>query len=213
MTQSLKRLCDILCALGGLIILSPFLGVIALLIRRKMGRPVLFRQVRPGYQGRLITLVKFRTMRDAVGPDGTALPDSARLTALGAFLRNTSIDELPELWNVLRGDMSLVGPRPLLERYTPYYTERERLRLQMRPGITGWAQIHGRNLATWDERLENDAWYVEHWSLWLDLSILAQTVLKTFRRSDVVAAPRQVMLDFDEERAARGVKPSAEHHE
>jgi lipopolysaccharide/colanic/teichoic acid biosynthesis glycosyltransferase len=145
-------------------------------------------------------MLKFRTMGDARAPDGRLLPDGLRLTALGRFLRRTSLDELPELWNVLTGDMSLVGPRPLLMDYFDFFTERERLRFSMPPGITGWAQTHGRNHAPWDARLERDVWYVEHWSFGLDLRILAATVRQVLRAESVVEDPHSIMLDLDEER-------------
>jgi lipopolysaccharide/colanic/teichoic acid biosynthesis glycosyltransferase len=161
---------------------------------------VVFRQRRPGLGGRPFTLKKFRTMNDARGPDGRFLPDAGRLTPLGRFLRRTSLDELPQLWNVLWGEMSLVGPRPLRWHYLPYFTPRERLRHTVRPGITGWAQIHGRNEASWDHRLANDVWYVEHWSLWLDCRILCLTLLQVFRGRGVVVDANSIMKDLDEER-------------
>lgn len=176
-----------------------------------MGRPVLFRQTRPGYRAKPFFLYKFRTMREAYGPDGTPRPDAERLTRLGRFLRRKSLDELPQLWNVCRGDMSLVGPRPLLTRYLPYFTDRERLRQTVRPGITGWAQIRGRNAASWDQRLSDDVWYVENWSLSLDLKILLMTLKAVLEGSGVVVDPRATMLNLDEERAARREESSCSY--
>ena len=184
-TKIAKRLLDTVVATGGLIVFSPIMAIVALGIALISGRPVLFRQVRPGLNGKPFVLVKFRTMREANGPDGTPLPDSDRLTRLGQFLRRTSLDELPQLWNVLKGEMSLVGPRPLLVEYLPYYNTRQKLRHEVRPGITGLAQIHGRNLLPWEDRLEMDAQYVENQSFLLDLRILARTVLKVVDGSGV----------------------------
>ena len=198
-----KRAIDVGVAGGGLIVLSPILGAAALAIYATMGRPIIFAHVRPGYGGKPFTLRKLRTMRPAEDATAYLLTDTARLTPVGRFLRRTSIDELPELWHVLTGEMSLVGPRPLLLEYLPYLSPRERLRMQVRPGITGWAQINGRNLSPWDERLENDVWYVEHWSVWLDFRILMATLGKVVRGSEVVADPRSVMLNLDEERVGK----------
>jgi lipopolysaccharide/colanic/teichoic acid biosynthesis glycosyltransferase len=180
-----KRALDVLVSALALVILSPVLLVTAALVRWKLGRPVLFRQERPGIHGRPFTLVKFRTMRDApVDPtDGSA--DRDRLTPFGAKLRSTSLDELPELWNVLKGDMSLVGPRPLLMHYLPLYSERQARRHDVKPGVTGWAQINGRNNSPWADRLEMDVWYVENRSFLLDLKILAKTIPSALRRSGV----------------------------
>lgn len=204
MPQScLKRLLDVTVAALALAVFAVPMAAVAVAIRCTMGRPVLFRQVRPGRARKPFSLCKFRTMSDTCDPQGRLLPDRARLTRLGRFLRATSLDELPQLWNVLRGDMSLVGPRPLLCRYLPYFTDRESLRFDVRPGITGWAQIHGRNRVAWDDRLELDAWYVEHWSLALDLRILARTVAAVFARRGTVVDPSSLMLDLDAERASR----------
>jgi lipopolysaccharide/colanic/teichoic acid biosynthesis glycosyltransferase len=180
-----KRVLDIAVSALALVILSPVFGVIAALIWLRLGRPILFNQVRPGLGGAPFTLVKFRTMRPApVDPiDGAS--DQARLDPFGARLRSTSLDELPELWNVLKGDMSLVGPRPLLMHYLPLYSERQRRRHEVKPGVTGWAQINGRNATPWPERLEMDVWYVENRSLWLDLKILALTIPRALQRSGV----------------------------
>jgi lipopolysaccharide/colanic/teichoic acid biosynthesis glycosyltransferase len=196
----LKRAFDITAALIGLVVLTPLLLLIALLIRLQMGSPVLFRQRRPGLGGKLFTMLKFRTMRSECDADGRLLPDAQRLTPLGSLLRKTSLDELPELVNVLRGDMSLVGPRPLLDRYLPYYTSRERKRHEMRPGITGLAQVSGRNTLPWNERLEIDARYVENWSLLLDLTVLLKTIGCVFRARGIEVTPL-TLRDLDVERA------------
>jgi lipopolysaccharide/colanic/teichoic acid biosynthesis glycosyltransferase len=201
-----KRAMDLVLALLALAALSPVLAAVAVLVRLRLGAPVLYRQDRPGLGGRTFTIVKFRTMADARDTAGRPLPDSERLTRLGNVLRATSLDELPELWNVLTGDMSLVGPRPLLIRYTPYLTAEERLRLSVRPGITGWAQVNGRNDMPWDERLACDVWYVRNWSLGLDLRILARTFLRVLRSDGVVVDPSSVMLDLDDERRLRGAR-------
>ena len=199
----LKRVMDIGGATVGLVLLSPLILWIAFQVRRYLGSPVLFRQVRPGLHGKPFVMYKFRTMLDLRDEQGNLLPDEKRLTPLGRFLRSTSLDELPELFNVLKGDMSLVGPRPLLMRYLPYFTERERKRFDMRPGITGLAQVSGRNRLTWDERLELDVQYVENWSLLLDLKLVCLTFLKVLRREGVVEAPRSLMQDLDEERTSQ----------
>lgn len=180
-----KRGFDILLSGMALILLSPVFLVVALLVRTKLGSPVIFHQERPGYRERIFTLCKFRTMTDARDEKGELLPDAKRLTAFGSFLRSTSLDELPELWNIFRGDMSLIGPRPLLTGYLPYYTERERLRHTVRPGLTGLAQVSGRNFIAWDERLEKDVEYVEQLSFLLDLRILLQTITVVLKKEDV----------------------------
>ena len=172
----LKRAVDVLGAAALLVVLSPVLATVAVAIRVRMGSPVLHRQVRPGRDGKPFTIVKFRTMTDAHDPDGALLPDSQRLTRLGRWLRRTSLDELPELVNVLAGEMSLVGPRPLLLEYLPLYSLEQARRHEVRPGITGWSQVNGRNALTWDEKLTLDVWYVDHRSLRLDAEILARTV-------------------------------------
>jgi len=180
-----KRLLDLLLAVPALVILSPVMAVTALIILFKEGRPVLFRQQRPGRGGKLFTLNKFRTMRNAVDRQGRPLPDEQRLSRFGRALRSTSIDELPELFNVLRGEMSIVGPRPLLAAYLERYNAQQARRHEVLPGITGWAQINGRNALTWDEKFRLDVWYVDHWSLWLDIKIIALTVLKVIRREGI----------------------------
>lgn len=202
--RAVKRLLDIVGASLLLVMLSPAMLVIALLVWLKLGPPVLFRQVRPGLRGKPFVLCKFRTMTDERDVNGNLLPDERRLTPLGRFLRSTSLDELPELLNVLKGEMSLVGPRPLLMKYLPYFTNRERKRLETRPGITGLAQISGRNDLTWDERLELDVQYVENSSLALDTKILLLTLIRVLRRDGVQELPRSTMLDLDEERQRRG---------
>lgn len=198
----LKRLIDILGALSAAILLCPLLLVIVALIRTTYGKPVFFCQQRPGLHGKPFIMFKFRTMTDARDAQGDLLPDADRLTPLGRFLRRNSLDELPTFVNVLRGEMSLVGPRPLLTRYLPYYTTRENVRFEVRPGITGWAQINGRNTVSWDQRLGLDVWYVEHVSFWLDITILARTIWYVVSRKGVVVDPGSIMLNLDQERAA-----------
>lgn len=195
-----KRALDIAASIAGLTILSPVLVGTAIGVRVKLGAPVLFRQVRPGKDCAPFALLKFRTMTDDVDASGAPLPDSERITKFGAFLRSTSLDELPELMNILKGDMSLVGPRPLLTRYLPYYREHERRRFEVRPGLTGWAQVHGRNSVSWDERLEYDVWYVENMSFTLDLQILARTALMAVKREGVTVVPTTLMESLDVER-------------
>lgn len=196
-----KRLFDLALVIPALVVLSPVLAALAVAVRWKLGSPVLFRQQRPGRDGKSFTVIKFRTMTDARDANGQLLPDGQRLTSFGSFLRRYSLDELPELFNVLQGTMSIVGPRPLLTRYYPYFTAREQRRHSVLPGITGWAQVNGRNEASWNERLENDVWYVGHLSLWLDLKILFLTVRKALHSEGVVVDARSIMLNLDEERA------------
>ncbi len=192
----LKRMLDIIGAVVGLVVLSPVLAVVAIMIRRQMGSPVLFRQIRPGQHSKLFQMVKFRTMRDAIDANGNCLPDSERLTRLGRFLRSSSLDELPELWNVLKGDMSLVGPRPLLMEYLPLYSFEQARRHDVRPGVTGWAQINGRNAISWDEKFALDVWYVDNRSLWLDLKIIWMTFRKVVTREGISAAGEATMSKF-----------------
>jgi len=180
-----KRLLDILSAAILLVLLAPLLALVALLVRFRLGAPILFRQERPGWQGRLFTLYKFRTMTNRGDAAGNLLPDAERLTRFGRWLRSSSLDELPELVNVLRGDMSLVGPRPLLTEYLPRYTPAQMRRHEVKPGLTGWAQVNGRNTITWEQRFALDVWYVDHLSFWLDLRILWRTLWVTFRRQDI----------------------------
>jgi lipopolysaccharide/colanic/teichoic acid biosynthesis glycosyltransferase len=191
-----KRFCDLLVAGCGLLLLTPVIIVVALLVRLKLGSPVLFRQQRPGRGGRAFGIFKFRTMTNARGPDGELLPDGDRLPTLGRFLRSSSLDELPGLWNVVRGDMSLVGPRPLLVAYLDRYTPQQARRHEMRPGITGWAQVNGRNAISWEQKFAYDVWYVDHCSLALDLKILWMTVAKVFARKDISAAGEATMPEF-----------------
>lgn len=181
----MKRAFDCIAALLGFAVLLPVMIAIALMVRLSVGSPVLFRQQRPGLNGKPFRLVKFRTMRNVVGAHGQPLSDAERLTRLGRFLRATSLDELPELWNVLRGEMSLVGPRPLLMEYLSLYTPVQARRHEVRPGITGWAQISGRNAISWDDRLALDVWYVDHYNFWLDLKILAMTLIRVIRREGI----------------------------
>jgi lipopolysaccharide/colanic/teichoic acid biosynthesis glycosyltransferase len=195
-----KRAVDVVGAGAALAVFALPMGVVALAVKRKLGTPVIFRQERPGRHGEPFTLLKFRTMTDATGVDGELLPDGRRLTRFGTFLRLTSLDELPELVNVLRGEMALVGPRPLLTRYTEFFTATERRRLDVRPGITGLAQVRGRNLASWDQRLAMDVEYVERMSPWFDLRIIAETLVSVFRRSGAVADPESVMQNLDDAR-------------
>lgn len=182
-----KRVVDVAVSSLALAMLSPVLAILALVVRQRLGSPVLFRQVRPGLNGKPFEMVKFRTMRDAVGPDGKPLSDAERLTPFGRLLRSTSLDELPGLWNVFKGDMSLVGPRPLLMEYLPLYSPEQARRHDVRPGVTGWAQVNGRNAISWDEKFQLDVWYVDHQSLRLDLKILFLTVLKVIKRDGISA--------------------------
>lgn len=192
----MKRFFDFSAALLGLAVLALPLLLLALLIRRKLGSPVLFRQVRPGLHGQPFEMVKFRTMTDERGADGALLPDSVRLTPFGQFLRSASLDELPELWNVLKGEMSLVGPRPLLMEYLPLYTPEQYRRHEVRPGVTGWAQVNGRNAISWEEKFALDVWYVENQTLWLDVKILLLTIKKVFIKDGISAAGDATMPKF-----------------
>ena len=195
----MKRVMDLLGAGLGLILLSPVIALLWGLIRRNLGAPVLFRQTRPGKDGVPFEMIKFRTMKDAFGPDGTPLPDDQRLTPFGAKLRSSSLDELPELWNVVKGDMSLVGPRPLLMEYLPLYSPRQARRHDLRPGVTGWAQINGRNAISWPAKFDFDIWYVENRTLWLDIKIIALTVKKVLKRDGISAAGDATMPKFEGE--------------
>jgi lipopolysaccharide/colanic/teichoic acid biosynthesis glycosyltransferase len=191
-----KRLADIFISCSALVVLSPVLGACALAVRRSVGSPVLFRQERPGLHGRPFRMVKFRTMREAIDKQGNPLPDSERLTRVGQFLRATSLDELPELWNVLRGDMSLVGPRPLLMEYLPLYSPEQARRHDVRPGVTGWAQINGRNALSWEEKFALDVWYVDNRSFLLDVKILLLTVKKVIVREGISQEGQATMEKF-----------------
>ena len=192
----MKRLFDITAAFAALLLLALPLALLTWQVRRKLGSPAFFRQVRPGMHGQPFEMVKFRTMTDARGADGALLPDADRLTPFGRFLRASSLDELPELWNVLKGDMSLVGPRPLLMEYLPLYSPQQARRHEVRPGITGWAQVNGRNALGWDEKFKLDVWYVDHRSLWLDIKILWLTVKKVLVREGISAAGEATMPRF-----------------
>lgn len=191
-----KRLMDILVSGAGLLLLSPFLLVVAFLVRVKLGSPVFFRQQRPGLHGKPFMLVKFRTMTDERDEKGNLLPDEVRLTRFGQFLRSTSIDELPELWNVFVGEMSLVGPRPLLMQYLDRYTPEQARRHEVKPGITGWAQVNGRNALSWEEKFKLDVWYVENRSFLLDIKVLFLTLVKVFRREGISAGDHVTMPEF-----------------
>jgi sugar transferase EpsL len=192
----IKRALDITLVTPGTVVFSPLLAVVALLVRITLGRPVLFRQKRSGLHGKPFTLLKFRTMKDARDSQGNLLPDGKRLTRLGRLLRRTSLDELPTLVNVIRGEMSLVGPRPLISDYLDRYSPEQMRRLEVKPGITGWNQINGRNALTWEEKFALDIWYVENWSLWLDLKILAITGWKVLTGQGVTAPGSATMPEF-----------------
>ncbi len=192
----LKRAFDVVCSFFGLLFLSPVILVLAWMIRRKLGSPVFFRQLRPGKNGVPFEMIKFRTMRDALDANGQPLPDSERMTPFGSFLRSSSLDELPELWNVLKGDMSLVGPRPLLMQYLPLYTAAQNRRHEVRPGVTGWAQVNGRNSLNWDEKFKLDVWYVDNRSLRLDVKILFLTVRKVLIKEGISQENNATMEPF-----------------
>ncbi|MDT8904343.1 Sugar transferase involved in LPS biosynthesis (colanic, teichoic acid) [Pseudomonas sp. NFACC09-4] len=192
----IKRFFDIVVSLCSLLLLAPVMAVVAWQIRRKLGSPVLFRQVRPGLNGEPFEMIKFRTMRDGVDGVGNPLPDAERMTAFGSFLRSSSLDELPELWNVLKGDMSLVGPRPLLMEYLALYTHEQYRRHLVRPGVTGWAQVNGRNSLSWERKFELDTWYVDNHTLWLDLKIIFLTVRKVILRDGISEEGEATMSKF-----------------
>jgi sugar transferase EpsL len=191
-----KRIFDFLISLLALLLLSPLLGLLALLVRFELGSAVLFRQQRPGLRGKPFTLIKFRTMTDKRNAQGNMLPDAERLTKFGKFLRASSLDELPELWNVLKGEMSLVGPRPLLMQYLPLYTPEQARRHEVRPGITGWAQVNGRNALTWEEKFALDVWYVDNHTFWLDLKIVFLTPWKIVKRESINQPGQVTMKPF-----------------
>jgi lipopolysaccharide/colanic/teichoic acid biosynthesis glycosyltransferase len=196
-----KRILDIILASFGLILLAPVIGIVAVCIRRKLGSPVIFSQVRPGLHGKPFKMVKFRTMLDAFDAEGNPLPDSQRMTRFGSFLRSSSLDELPELWNVLKGDMSLVGPRPLLMEYLPFYSQEQYRRHEVRPGITGWAQVNGRNALSWEDKFRLDVWYVDNRSFWLDCKIFFLTVKKVLMRDGISADGEVTMTKFTGKRS------------
>ncbi|MFY9387379.1 MAG: sugar transferase [Smithellaceae bacterium] len=191
-----KRLLDLVLTVPALIILSPLLIVLGFLVRLKLGSPVLFRQMRPGLNEKPFVMLKFRTMSDARDEHGELLPDAQRLTRFGVFLRKSSIDELPEIINVLKGDMSLVGPRPLLMQYLDRYTPEQARRHEVKPGITGWAQIHGRNALTWEEKFKLDVWYVDNWGIWLDIKIIIITLWKVLKREGINHPGMTTMSEF-----------------
>ena len=194
--QFVKRLIDIVGSFIGLTLSSPLIIVVAIVIYFTMGRPIFFKQIRPGLRGTPFLIYKFRTMLDLRDENGNLLPDEKRLTKIGKFLRNTSLDELPELWNVLKGDMSLVGPRPLLMEYLGRYTPEQARRHNVKPGITGWAQINGRNAISWDEKFKLDLWYVDNWNIFLDLKIIFITLIKVIKREGVSAEGHATMPEF-----------------
>jgi sugar transferase EpsL len=191
-----KRLLDLLGAILILLVGSPVLLLLALIVRIVHGKPVIFRQQRAGYHGRLFSVYKFRTMTDHTAPDGSLLPDSERLTRLGRFMRAYSLDELPEFFNVLLGEMSLVGPRPLLKQYLERYSPEQMRRHEVHPGVTGWAQVNGRNAISWDEKFKLDVWYVDHWSFWLDIKILWLTFWKILKREGISQPGHATMEEF-----------------
>jgi sugar transferase EpsL len=192
----MKRVFDLVVAAAAVVLLAPLLLAIGIAVRLGLGKPVWFVQERPGRHGVPFRMIKFRTMRDALDADGRPLPDGERLTGLGKFLRAASLDELPELWNVLRGDMSLVGSRPLLMEYLPRYSAEQARRHEVKPGITGWAQVNGRNALSWEEKFRLDVWYVDHASLWLDLEIIARTLWKTIKRDGISQSGHATMPVF-----------------
>jgi sugar transferase EpsL len=193
---TVKRLFDLALVIPGLILISPILAAVALAIWLSDGRPIFFYQPRPGYKGKIFTNMKFRTMRNLTGTDRQSIPDSARITHLGRFLRSTSLDELPELFNVLRGEMSLVGPRPLLVAYLERYSPEQARRHDTLPGLAGWAQIHGRNAISWEEKFRLDVWYVDHWSVGLDIKILVLTFLKVIQREGITPVDQENVQEF-----------------
>lgn len=192
----IKRIFDIIIASIALVLLSPLYAFVAYKVKKNLGSPVLFRQVRPGLHGKPFEMIKFRTMKDAVDAQGTPLPDSERLTSFGKMLRSTSLDEMPELWNVIKGDMSIVGPRPLLMEYLPLYSPEQAKRHDVRPGMTGHAQVNGRNAIGWEEKFKLDTWYVENQSIWLDFKIMFKTVHKVLAKDDISAEGEATMTKF-----------------
>ncbi|MCO8058832.1 sugar transferase [Acinetobacter towneri] len=192
----IKRLLDIIIASIALILLSPLYFYVAHKVKKNLGSPVLFRQVRPGLHGKPFEMIKFRSMKDAVDAQGNPLPDSERLTPFGKMLRSSSLDEMPELWNVIKGDMSIVGPRPLLMEYLPLYNQEQAKRHLVRPGMTGHAQVNGRNAISWEEKFKLDTWYVENQSVWLDLKIMLKTVKKVLAKDDINEAGEATMSKF-----------------
>ena len=194
--NSVKRFFDLAIAVPSVIVISPVFILIGFFVRMKIGSPVVFRQVRPGLHGRSFVIYKFRTMTDERDEDGNLLPDGERLTSLGQFLRKTSMDELPEFFNVIKGDMSIVGPRPLLMQYLDRYTPEQARRHEVKPGLTGWAQVNGRNAISWEDKFKLDVWYVDNWSFWLDVKIIAMTVWKVLRREGISQKGEATMEEF-----------------
>ena len=192
----LKRILDVAIASTALVLLSPVYALVAYKVKKNLGSPVLFRQTRPGLHGQPFEMIKFRTMKDALDAEGNPLPDSERLTPFGKMLRATSLDEMPELWNVIKGDMSIVGPRPLLMEYLALYNEQQAKRHNVRPGITGYAQVNGRNAISWEKKFELDTWYVENQSLWLDFKIMLKTIKKVIAKDDISAEGEATMIKF-----------------
>ena len=192
----LKRILDVVIASTALVLLSPVYALVAYKVKKNLGSPVLFRQTRPGLHGQPFAMIKFRSMKDALDTAGNPLPDSERLTPFGKMLRATSLDEMPELWNVIKGDMSIVGPRPLLMEYLPLYNSEQAKRHEVRPGITGYAQVNGRNAISWEKKFELDTWYVENQSLWLDFKIMLKTVKKVLAKDDISAEGEVTMHKF-----------------
>lgn len=213
MKRLVKRTLDILLTVVALVVLWPFLVAIAGVVRLAMGKPVFFVQERPGRGGRIFRIYKFRTMNDLRGPHGEPLPDGARISRIGRFLRAISLDELPELFNVLKGDMSLVGPRPLRVEYLGLYSKEQARRHEIRPGITGWAQVNGRNAVSWEKKFEYDAWYVDNWSLMLDLKILGLTALKVLTGEGISASDHATMPPFTGSPGGSVTDPSQRHQE
>ena len=192
----IKRILDVAIASTALVILSPVYALVAYKVKKNLGSPVLFRQLRPGLNGKPFEMIKFRSMKDAVDAQGNPLPDSERLTPFGQMLRSSSLDEMPELWNVIKGEMSIVGPRPLLMEYLPLYNEQQAKRHNVRPGITGYAQVNGRNAISWEKKFELDTWYVENRSLWLDFKIMLKTVQKVLSKDDISAEGEATISKF-----------------
>ena len=201
----LKRLIDIISSLMGLILAGPIMVIVAIIIYFTMGKPVFFKQTRPGLKGKPFVIYKFRTMLDLRDKSGNLLPDEKRLTTIGKFLRSTTLDELPEFWNVLKGDMSLVGPRPLLMEYLNRYTPEQARRHEVKPGITGWAQVNGRNAISWEEKFKLDVWYVDNWSIWLDIKIIVITIWKILKREGINQEGQATMEEFNPQIAQIGV--------
>jgi len=193
---TLKHIIDIIGALIGLVVSAPIMVIVSLIIYLTMGKPIFFKQIRPGMNGKPFVIYKFRTMLDLRDKDGNLLPDEKRITTIGKFLRNTTMDELPEFWNVLKGDMSLVGPRPLLMEYLPRYNQEQARRHEVKPGMTGWAQVKGRNAISWEEKFKLDVWYVDNWNILLDLKIIFLTILKVLKREGISAEGHVTMPEF-----------------